>query len=80
VQNLKISAIIMLDPESSKSVAPEGKELSDAIGFVLKDVSAIEGTSTEAMLPMQIHASMSTARFFFCSTLTSCSFVQFCHL
>jgi len=27
----------MVDPESKKSVAPEGKELSDAIGFVLKD-------------------------------------------
>lgn len=64
----------MVDPESKKSVAPEGKELSDAIGFVLKDVSAIEGTSTEAMLLVRIQASMNTARFFFCSTLTSCSF------
>jgi hypothetical protein len=44
----------MVDSESKKPVVPEGKELSDAIGFVLKDVSAIEGTWTEAMLLVRI--------------------------
>ena len=36
----------MVDPEvQTKSIAPEGQELSDAIGLVLKDVSFTESVN-----------------------------------
>lgn len=38
----------MVDPEvQTKSIAPEGQELTDAIGLVLKDVSFNESVNGE---------------------------------